>query len=784
MDIASLLLAALLGQTPAPPASVGGASPASKPKTAAAAGSPTAARSDKAKVPTGAIQPAQPAKTSQPSQPAAAALAQPSGGAPAQLGGIHDDAGADQGQKNAPAATAAQAPPQALAQPKAQAPDDTLAPVQTAQPRPGAAETLLDWLSSADQVALEGKPTPLADLLARLADRGQQTALVQTYWKLSAALAEYRIAADESSRLGQLLPPADATGKHPTDPLLESRLTSAEARLREAELAVVGLQYTLGELARLAATDPPVLPADLPHVGAYRTYFQERYARVSPPRGYLIDRSLPLLHRSLELRAMAAVAAADAADADQEAYHAGKLDALAVMESLAELTRQRRAFAAAVRDYNVDIAEYAFSVVPPGLSTAQLVSVLIGPAKPAGDESGEKAVAQDPPPVKRAGYDQPVEPTAGHSAAPGLLKQGPAAPIEASRPPEPGGSGSAQPGGLRRQPKRVKSHGPGSPRTLPSAKTNAGLARGALLSAYLREGGHSRQAGRPDRHVVAKFPLDDAGEKPPTQPAAADAGLYSALATLEPPQRLLQLADTLQWDRTTELTGVATSLTDALAAPGDRRSVIAAYWRARQRIAAYQIRQQQHDQLNALQAAALHQSSQPGGAEAMLRLQTARLAAEAGAVETQVAILTSQFELAVAMRRPLTGQWPLPTTPPHAGHFRLKLDTQPAAVVQSPPVRRLVRDIPTLYEALLRRAEAVVFAETARAEISSRCEAGEALLDPAIAITARTAEEALSLLADQTEYNVQFAEYVFAVAPPTIPAAELAGVLVVASAKG
>ncbi|MGH7193999.1 MAG: hypothetical protein ACREJM_10775, partial [Candidatus Saccharimonadales bacterium] len=359
-------------QTPAPPASTGEAAPPPKPRAAVSRGASKPARSDKAAA--GA------------NQPSARPLTQPADGAPAQLDAIHDDQEQDVGQK-APAADPAPPP--------AQSPDDTLAPVQTAPPRPGAAETLLHWLISEDPVALEGRPTPLGDLLARLSDRAQQTTLVQTYWKLSAALAEYRIAADESARLGQLLPPADATGKHPTDPLLESRLASAEARLREAELVVVGLQYNLGELARLPATDPPVLPADLPHVGAYRTYFQERYARVAPPRGYLLDRSLPLLHRSLELRAMAAVAAADAADADQEAYHAGKLDALAAIESLAELTRQRRAFAAAVRDYNVDIAEYAFSVVPPGLSSEQLVGVLIGPAKPAGGGAGEKAVAQD-----------------------------------------------------------------------------------------------------------------------------------------------------------------------------------------------------------------------------------------------------------------------------------------------------------------------------------------------------------------------------------------------------
>lgn len=753
MDIASLLLVAVLAQTPATAAPAKGASAPTKSGPAATSGKPKAPP---------------PEETDASDVVADRTPAAPAADSTAKLRGLTDnkDAGASADDNHA---TENDASEKQAAENHAND-DGSLAPVQNVETRPGAADTLLRWLASDDQVALEGKPTPLVDLVARLADRGQQTVLVQTYWKLSAALAEYRIAADESARLGQLLPSPDATGKHPTDPLLESRLASSEARLREAELAVVDAQYALTELARLPLSDPPILPADLPHAGPYRTYFQERYARVAPPRGHLIDRSLPLLHRSLELRAMAAVAAADAADADHEAYHAGKLDALTVIETLAELTRQRRAFIAAVRDYNVDIAEYAFSVVPPGLSSAQLVSVLIGPAKPAGGgASGQKAIVQDPPPVKRAGFDQPVEPGAGQSAAPGLLRQGPASAIEEARPIGQVPSGATL-RGSGRPPKRVKSYVPKSSATQHAAQFHTAFFGGAPPRGDAGQPGESDLNGDASQARKPDLRADD----------TADAGLYSAFASLDPAQRLRQLADTLQWDRSSELTGAATTLADALAAAGDRRAVIVAYWRGRGRIAACQIRQQQQQQLAALQAAALKLRDQPNAAEAMLRLQTALLAAEAGAIETQVAILASQFELAQAMRRPLAGDWPWPTTPPHAGHFRLKLETQPAALVQAMPVRQLARDIPTLYEALLRRAEAVVAADAARADISARCETGEALVDPAILVTAQTAEESLSLLADQTDYNVHFADYVLAVAPPTLGAQQLAGLLVVA----
>lgn len=646
------------------------------------------------------------------------------------------------------------------------APKAKLVPVDTVTAEPGSADALARLLASPGQTALEGKPVSLVEIVGRVADRGQQIGAVQAYWRLSAAMADYRVAAEEAGQLEQLLPPPDASGQHPSDPLLEARLAAAEARVREAELTLVGEQFSLAELARWPTSGPPVLAGDMPHVGPYRTYFQERYIHTAPPRAHLLNRSLPLLHRSIELRAMAAVAAADAVEADLEAYHAQKVDLAIAIDSIADLARQRRAFVAAMRDYNLDIAEYALSVVPGGLSSAQLVGLLIGPAQPA--TAATPTVASEPPPVKRAGFDQPI-------------------PAAAS--PQPGG-GSPRPasssGAAGRAPRRVKSTGPGDGHSRRSDK-----ARQPHTSAKPAIGGPDGDQPASDQESSRSAndsPSAASGET--ADPAAlagtasTEGGLYAGLLGVAPPQRLSQLAAALHWDRQPAEPAVATTLGEALAAaaPVNRRAVIASYWQARDRIAALEVRVQQASQLAGLQAAALAGRDAPDGAEAMLRLRAARLATDAAVAESQAAVLASRFELAAQTRSPLTGAWPWPVTPPHAGNYRLKTEIQSEALRQTPTVRWLTSAIPATYQVLLQRATAVIEAEEVRALTASECEARRAPLDDAISTTERAADEAVTFLASLTDYNQRFADYVLAVAPPDVSDATLAGVLVVAVA--
>lgn len=643
-------------------------------------------------------------------------------------------------------------------------------------------DALMAWLGQGD-TSLDGKGVTLADLLSRIYDRAQQALVIPAYWKLSAAEFDYRIAADESARLAQLLPPADASGKHPSDSLLEARLAAAEARLREAELAVISQQHVLADLMRLPTSEPMPLCGDLPHAGAYRTYFQERYVRSAPPRAHLMDRTLPLLHRSIELRASAAQSAADSVQAGTEAFHAGQLDLAATVDSIAELTRQRRAFVAAVRDYNMDIADYALSVVPAGLTGAQLVSILIGPpptAQRAPPADPKQAAAQRGG-VNPAAYNAPLFAPAGQPtlaptrSLPNLPSAGeggsaiapPAGQLR--RAPLPNG---AMPGQNGNRPRRIKSSPPGS---------------------------NTRRAG-PARYLAAKPPLLTAGteqqaavqpqtnsEAPAAPQVAADQGVYTGLGDLTPVKRAQELSATLHWansaDSSAEPLGLAATLIDALNASAglDRRALIQAYWRTCEELAALQVTKQEAELLRRLESAALRLRQQPGGAEAMLHLHTSQLASQAAIEECMAGLLNAQFALAQLMRRPLEGPWPLPTTAPHAGGYRLKLDAQPATLLQSTVVRQIATTLPLEHEVLQARANAVVNADAARVETALGVEAGQRSLNEAVDAVQYLVEETLAFLDMQTTYNLAFADYVIAVAPPGTSAATLAGVLVVST---
>lgn len=642
-----------------------------------------------------------------------------------------------------------------------------------------APDALVAWLAQAD-TSLDGKRVALVDLLSRIYDRAQQALVIPAYWKLSAAEFEYRVAADESTRLTQLLPPADASGKHPSDSLLEARLAAAEARLREAELAVISQQHALADLMRLPTSEPLPLCGDLPHAGAYRTFFQERYVRVAPPRAYLIDRTLPLLHRSIELRASAAQSAADSADAGAEAFHAGQLDLAAAVDGIAELTRQRRAFVSAVRDYNLDIADYALSVVPAGLSSAQLVSILIGPPPTA-----QRSVPADPKQagtlrggVNPAGYNAPLFAPAGQpTLAPARLPpnlpsasdDGGTAPPPAKQPRRAPLSNGAMPGQSGNRPRRIKSSPP-----------NASTRRADLR-----------------RYLAAKPPLApaEAVQQKQAQPQTAataaqgnaDQGIYTALRDLSPVKRAQELSSTLHWANSADSSagplGLPTALSDALNASAglDRRAVVQAYWRTCESLAALQVTRQEVDLLRTLESAALGLRQQPGGPEAMLNLHTSQLAAKAAIEECMVGLLSAQFSLAQLMRRPLEGPWPMPTTAPHAGGYRLKLDAQPASVMQNPVVRQIATTLPLEHTVLQARANAVVDADSARVEAVLGVEAGQRSLNEAVDAVGYLIEETLAFLDIQARYNFAFADYVLSVAPPGTSDATLANVLVVSA---
>ena len=621
---------------------------------------------------------------------------------------------------------------------------------------------------------ITGRPLTLLEVLSSSSDRRQQLQATHDYWRLAAALAEYRFAWEEKALLDRIeAKPADAA-------LLRTARISAEAGLRTAELAAVAAQHRLAEAAMLPVGTSPPLPADLPHVGSYRTYFDQLFGSgIAPGRTRLIHRVLPVRLQAIEARVASVEAAEQAVTGTAQAYQGGAADLSAVLSAMVQWGAQRRALMAAVRDYNHDIAEYALAVASPLASSQTLVAMLIKtssapqtqssvPAKGGSSQvlpstEPQRAASQpsgaSPSGVQAATFDQPV----------------PQEPARGS-----GGSGFGQPTLAPPQP-RLPAPGateptlaPPQPRLAPGSgePTPAPAQPGALKASDSAES----KASEPTARFARRLAETQRG------PAGAAAGWSAALAEATPAARAKHLALALHADRASSVqAGESIDLERCLqvARGGDRRGLIDAYWLARQRAAECQAWTDYHQMLDQLVPAALARRDTPAGPAAMLRLQAARQAALAEQSAAQSRLLEASFELTRRAGRAQEAGWLMPTTVPHCGPYQLHLDAQPRALAESWRVRRLAAAITAWPADLQDRAAAVLEADTARAAAAAALESLPGGLDRVLVLAQRQQDETLAFLSELTAYNQAIAEYATAVLPAVAPADQLARTLVV-----
>ena len=271
------------------------------------------------------------------------------------------------------------------------APSASGAPRSTAkadEPADGAAQAaaiaagdlLARALTSPKDSAVSGRAWPLLDALnVAPGDRARQMRIVRAYWALSALQADYNWAVDEAAQLDLIRP---APGPVDSATLATAR-AAAQARLSESRLVAVTAQQDFADLVGWATGTPLPLAADLPLVGGYRTYFDTLFANRAPPaRMRAIDRTLPIRREAIEAHALAVQAAASAVHYSDEARDKGQADLQSLLANHGELSRQRRAFLAAVRDYNLDIGEYALTVADPSVTNDRLVGMLIRQKNP------------------------------------------------------------------------------------------------------------------------------------------------------------------------------------------------------------------------------------------------------------------------------------------------------------------------------------------------------------------------------------------------------------------
>ena len=282
-----------------------------------------------------------------------------------------------------------------------------------------AGDLMSQGLAAPKESALAGRPTTLLELIGRFGtDRSRQLSVVRGYWKLSAAQADYNWAADELARLDQV-----TAAKGLEAAVLSAAQAGAQARLHEAQIGVVAAQQELADLLGLPSNAQLPLAGDLPLVGPYRTYFDTIFAgRVPPPRTRVIDRGLPIRLQAIQDRTLAVQAASSAVRYADDARAKGQADLQTLLNCHAELARQRRAFLAAVRDYNLDIGEYALAVADPTLPNERLVAMLIVVKTPS-----PTAAARNEPTLAPAVSDdqllQPAVPAKSADAGKGSVRR-------------------------------------------------------------------------------------------------------------------------------------------------------------------------------------------------------------------------------------------------------------------------------------------------------------------------------------------------------------------------
>jgi hypothetical protein len=299
--------------------------------------------------------------------------------------------------------------------------EKNLVPVHPPGVEPAAARLLRQALAPPKQNALAGETVYLTDLLPPSAVVNPALGeLLDSYWRLSAAVADYYLSLDERDRLLQTLGP-----KAEEEPAFKAALATAFARVQTARLAAVEAQYDLAQRLGMPADDNLPLPGDRPLIAPYQTYYEQLFGRqsaASPAR-----RAARRIHDTLPLRLDAINAQAAAAEASERllaeigaALVAGRGNAAMYLDRYEKLRAQRREFSQSVLRYNETIGRYALLVAPEGAVAASLLPMLMR------DPPKLSAATTAPPLVAPPTQAAPTGPTPASSDAPSPVASTPA----------------------------------------------------------------------------------------------------------------------------------------------------------------------------------------------------------------------------------------------------------------------------------------------------------------------------------------------------------------------
>jgi hypothetical protein len=259
-----------------------------------------------------------------------------------------------------------------------------------------AKERLSQLLSPPATAELPGEPINLATAMEGSYGRERQMEVISAYWQLAVAVGKYYVACQAREDL--------ESGTSAGSNALSRLMVQSEGDFRQTKLDAVRAQHRLAQVLSWEPGRLP-LPDNQPHVGTYRTRYDEIFASRTSRRAWELDQALPLLYDIVKARA--------------EAVAGSELDPAAFRKAASQ-------FLDAVGQYNLAIAEYAFLATGESLSGRDLVPLLIRASRQTEEEhvaggrgaSGKTSGLGSP--AQRGGtiVDSQVVRTGGESARP------------------------------------------------------------------------------------------------------------------------------------------------------------------------------------------------------------------------------------------------------------------------------------------------------------------------------------------------------------------------------
>jgi hypothetical protein len=231
----------------------------------------------------------------------------------------------------------------------------------------------------------DASPATLSECLSAISDIDRRP-LIAAYWQACESAAQRNVLDQYTAELDALSQVAvdqiaADEGKRPelADAMLrlEARRLAAHSDLADAQLAHFNAAVKLTQLVRKGTSETIVQPVTQPHAGRYLLKLSAQPASVQKtPLVRKLAQTVPSLQLAVDERATAVVHA-DAAHARVAGdFVAGQTTLDAALRAGLRQQEATQAFLAGVTRYNLEIAHYVLTVLPPETPAATIGGAL------------------------------------------------------------------------------------------------------------------------------------------------------------------------------------------------------------------------------------------------------------------------------------------------------------------------------------------------------------------------------------------------------------------------